>query len=104
MNALFLLSYPAHAMHPFSVYFLFSPWTTRRRSLAVGAVSTTAIVAGLLVAGGVALAASIVGGGVGGGDPRVLTRSGMDKFRRNLVEVSVEDFDRVIELAPQMRP
>ncbi|KAG2445915.1 hypothetical protein HXX76_000518 [Chlamydomonas incerta] len=28
----------------------------------------------------------------------------MDKFRRNEVEASVEDFDRVIQLAPSMKP
>ncbi|EFJ50557.1 hypothetical protein VOLCADRAFT_88486 [Volvox carteri f. nagariensis] len=80
----------------------------RGRSLVVSAVSTTtAIVAGLMAAGGgVALAASVAsgGGGGGGGDPRALTRSGMDKFRRNAVEASLEDFDRVVQLAPQMRP
>ncbi|GLC54900.1 hypothetical protein PLESTB_000917900 [Pleodorina starrii] len=80
-----------------------------RRSLAVGAVSTTAIVAaGLMAAGGVALAASVTSSSSSGspprGDPRSLTRSGMDKFRVNQVEASVEDFDRVIQLAPQMRP
>eukprot|EP00198_Chlamydomonas_reinhardtii_P001510 XP_001690846.1 predicted protein [Chlamydomonas reinhardtii] len=64
-----------------------------------------------LAAGGVALAASLGGlgglgggGGGGGGDPRTLTRTGMDKFRRNEVEGSVEDFDRVIQLAPSMKP
>ncbi|GIL70077.1 hypothetical protein Vretimale_3352 [Volvox reticuliferus] len=84
-----------------------NPQLISRRSLAVGAVSTTAIVAGLMAAGGVALAASVInGGGDGGsgGDPRAFTRSGMNKFRLNQVEASVEDFDRVIELAPQMRP
>lgn len=67
--------------------------------------------AGALAAGGVALAASLGGlgglgggGGGGGGDPRTLTRTGMDKFRRNEVEGSVEDFDRVIQLAPSMKP
>ncbi|GIL47692.1 hypothetical protein Vafri_4456 [Volvox africanus] len=82
-----------------------TPQFISRRSLVVGAVSTTAIVAGFMAAGGVALAASVINGGIGGGgDPRVLTRSGMDKFRRNQVEASVEDFDRVVQLAPQMRP
>ncbi|KAG2452481.1 hypothetical protein HYH02_002720 [Chlamydomonas schloesseri] len=75
-----------------------------RRAFAVGALSTTALVAGALAAGGVALAASLGGLGAGGGDPRTLTRSGMDKFRRNEVEASVDDFDRVIQLAPSMKP
>lgn len=66
--------------------------------------------AGVVVTGGVALAASLGLGGGGSGapgsgtDPRALTRSGMERFRRNEVEESVADFDRVIQLAPQMRP
>ncbi len=69
--------------------------------------------AGVVVTGGVALAATLgLGGGGGGGsgapgsgtDPRALTRSGMERFRRNEVEESVADFDRVIQLAPQMTP
>lgn len=71
-----------------------------RRGVALGALSAATVVTGMLVAGGgVALAATM-----SRGDPRTLTRSGMDKFRKDEVEASIEDFDAVIAAAPQMRP
>ena len=75
-----------------------------RRSLALGAVSTSAAIAGALALGGVALAASFDAAAPSKPDPRALTRRGMDRFRKDEVEASVEDFDAVIAAAPQMKP
>ncbi|GFR46958.1 hypothetical protein Agub_g8608 [Astrephomene gubernaculifera] len=87
---------------------------TRRLSFTSGALSTPALLAGVLAVGGVALAAASMGGtngpssnpnrSSGSSDPRVLTRSGMDKFRAGDVEGSLVDFDAVIQVAPHMRP
>lgn len=76
------------------------PWCgVCRRGVALGAMSAATVVTGMLVAGGgVALAATM------SRDPRTLTRSGMDKFRKDEVEASIQDFDAVIAAAPQMRP
>jgi lipoprotein NlpI len=39
-----------------------------------------------------------------GGDPKKLTRSGMAKFIRGDVVGSIEDFDKVLEVAPGQTP
>ncbi|KAG2500873.1 hypothetical protein HYH03_001634 [Edaphochlamys debaryana] len=82
------------------------PIAVSRRTINAGAIGTTALLAGIAAVGGVALAASAASsaGASTGGDPRALTRSGMEKFRRNEVEASVVDFDGVIAAAPSMKP
>lgn len=39
-----------------------------------------------------------------GADPNALTRSGMEKFRKNDVEGSVGDFDAALAARPAVRP
>lgn len=49
-------------------------------------------------------AAAAAAGMFGGENPQALVRTGMQKFRKNEVEASVQDFDRALALQPQLRP
>ncbi|KAF6254568.1 hypothetical protein COO60DRAFT_1273046 [Scenedesmus sp. NREL 46B-D3] len=58
------------------------------------------LVAGGLVAAGAAAASGLLGGD----NPQQLVRTGMDRFRQNDVEGSLQDFDRALAANPQLNP
>ncbi len=68
-------------------------------------VGLTALVAAggvALVVGATAAQAGVLG--FSGADPRALVRSGMDKFKRGDLEGSIADFERAVELKPDLHP
>lgn len=71
-----------------------------RRGLLAGAGGGLAMAGGLLAAGGVAAMAAAAAGA----DPNALVRQGMNKFRENDVEGSVEAFDAALAARPAIRP
>jgi tetratricopeptide (TPR) repeat protein len=75
---------------------------THRRVLLAGAGGGLALAGGLLAAG--ALGGAAMAAGAASADPNRLVRSGMDKFRRNDVEGSLEDFDAALAARPAVRP
>eukprot|EP00775_Hariotina_reticulata_P005845 gene5845-6086_t len=74
----------------------------RRSVVSVAGGGTALWVMGGLVSAGVAAAA--VGGMFRGDNPQLLVRSGMNKFRQNQVEESLQDFDQALQLDPRLRP
>lgn len=69
--------------------------------MSLGAGSLVSIAAGVAALGG---AAAVAAAAARAADPRSLTQAGMNKFRANQVESSVQDFDAVIAASPRMRP
>ncbi|KAI7837956.1 hypothetical protein COHA_008261 [Chlorella ohadii] len=70
-----------------------------RRSLLTGAGGGLALAGGLLAVGGVAAMAAAASA-----DPNALVRQGMNKFRDNDVEGSIEAFDAALAARPAIRP
>lgn len=90
----------ATAMHPRHCNDTSHHHAARRRALLTGAGGGLALAGGLLVAGGVAAMAAAAASA----DPNALVRQGMNKFRDNDVEGSIQLFDAALEARPAIRP
>eukprot|EP00879_Flechtneria_rotunda_P022449 GHRR01023700.1.p2 GENE.GHRR01023700.1~~GHRR01023700.1.p2 ORF type:complete len:183 (+),score=63.61 GHRR01023700.1:1193-1741(+) len=75
--------------------------TPRRSNVLLANGSIAAWIAGS-VAAGVAAAAAAASGLFS--SPQALVREGMEKFRKNDVEGSLQDFDKALELNPRLSP